>query len=173
MLFFIPADASQIILIGNQIKSDIHINSSLIYTNSDSLILNGKLLIRDIDYKFESYKQSFSLNENIINEIRNSPVEDSLIVQYKEVPAWLTKTFGLPLPELTPLFRDNNEPISILSDLKPYGKNNIIISGVKTFRVESHTNGNATFNQSLDLNISGNIDKRTIITGSISDRGYS
>ncbi len=137
------------------------------------MILNGSFLNRDIDYKFESYKQSFSLSKNIINKIKNSPVGDSLIVKYKEVPQWLTETFGFPLPELISPSHVSNESFPYSHNLKSYDKNNIIITGVKTFRVESQTKGNATFNQSLDLNISGNIDKKTVITGSISDRGYT
>ncbi len=99
---------------------------------------------------------------------------DSLIVKYKPLPNWLTKSYGnKPDKFATSIKKKNNS-----SNLGPQKKltnnqNDLSITGAKTFRFNSNSTGAADFTQSLDLSISGSLGNDVELTGSISDRGYN
>jgi len=143
--------------------------TGLIFLESDSLFLNGRLLTRNEDYQFNRLTQSFDLSK-----IRLSSA-DTLIIRYRQAPLWLAKSFGEQPLEIQPLFSKakpksifNNRSLSSTAKLS-----DINISGAKTFRFSTQSAGVSEFGQSLDLSIEGNLTEDLKISGSISDRGFN
>ncbi|MFH2050125.1 MAG: hypothetical protein ABIJ12_11820 [bacterium] len=153
--------------IGKQIPEKYYIGQQYIFYQSDSLYLNGHLLVRDADYKYLRSLNSFDLTSLNINK------EDTLRISYTLLPAWLKTKFGREIPSTNtthPGSGHNNheEEYRVVNDLS----SDIDISGAKSFRFNTASIGGSNFSQTLDLSIAGNLTEQLEITGSISDRGY-
>ncbi len=162
-----PAARTNLVCVGNDIPRQLPIGARFIFINSDSLFLNGRLLERDVHYKFVSGYGYFDL-AGIKPE-----ATDSLVVIYRALPVWLEKSYGRPL--VSPASGTVNTAFVPTGSSMPYDPRSgseINISGAKTFRFSARTAGNSEFNQSLDLKIAGELKPGLEITGSISDRGY-
>lgn len=85
-------------------------------------------------------------------------------------------SYGRPIPAATPVPRatsssiDNESPDSRLPLPQPEPTDRITIAGAKTFRVQSSGTGGASFGQSLDLQIDGQLGENVLLSGSVSDR---
>ncbi len=163
----INAAPTKLLFVGDEIQKHIYINSHFISENSDTLIFNNKVLHRNTDYLFnEKFKRFELLFESTADN-------DSLIVIYRLLPTWLLQRYGQSLPEITPQMKtativfptEKKRPLSSESD--------ITLGGTKSFRFSSSKSGNAGFNQTLDLNLSGHLAKNLTLKGTISDRGYN
>ncbi len=151
---------------GATIPASISLPSAGIFKGSDSLFLNQRLLARGIEYVVDQPNRSLTLTRDI------APT-DTLTVVYYEIPGWLTKTYGRDIP-------DPHNPLSAVPIPPEAGDLNarsgfakdIRLSGAKTFRFTSRTEGDAEFGQSLDLKVSGELSPGLELTGALSDRGY-
>ena len=153
--------------IGEQIPEKYYIGQQYIFYQSDSLYLNGNLLMREVDYKYLRSINSFDLTSLNINR------EDTLRISYTLLPAWLKKKFGREIPSTKAVHPgsghiNHEEEYRVVN----YFSSDIDISGAKSFRFSTASIGGSNFSQTLDLSIAGNLTEQLEITGSISDRGY-
>ncbi len=141
--------------------------SSGLFFNSDTLSIGARQLTRGTDYSVDLVAGWIELPAIALSQ------SDTLSIIYHAVPVWVTRTYGRPIPEAsTP-----SNPIPLPSDLSPTTRTDgfakdIKISGAKTFRFSSRTQGEADFGQSLDLRINGELSPGLELTGALTDRGY-
>ncbi|MEW6413352.1 MAG: hypothetical protein AB1483_12920 [Candidatus Zixiibacteriota bacterium] len=158
---------TNITLVGEKIPSRYFIGSVLIFDQSDSLYLNAELLVREVDYRFDSRRGAFDLSG------LEHGTQDTLRIVYTAVPSWLRASYGTTLPEAT---SSSSTPAAIPSNIvnegSRSGQSDISISGAKTFRFTTRSEGASDFSQSLDMKISGRLSPGLELSGNISDRGY-
>jgi len=163
----VPACSGERILVGPDIPGRLPIETSHIFLNSDSLLINGRLLPRDSAWRFEDGRGFFDLSQLTVT------AGDTMVVRYSPVPAWLKTWYGRPLPQLVGNRKTAGPPSSVeTGSAAPRAAGDITLSGAKTFRFYTTGGGNSQFSQSLDLNISGELSPGLEIKGSVSDRGY-
>ena len=153
--------------VGAAIPRTISLPSAGIFSNSDSLFLNQRLLIRGNEYVISEDGSTIDLTSLEAKET------DTLIVVFSEMPLWLRKVYGRDIPDAS----DAATPALLPSDLgvdqsRGAFAKDLRLSGAKTFRFSSRTQGDADFGQSLDLKISGELSPGLELTGALSDRGY-
>jgi hypothetical protein len=154
-------------LVGAEIPKRLYIGAERIFFESDSLYLNSRLLVRNIDYSFEESRRSFDLSRLDINDT------DTLSVTYHKVPAWLPTSYGRSLPAASSGTVARPTPSSAGRVVNPFSESSgISISGAKSFRFSSRSSGSSDFSQSLDLRVSGALTPGLEVSGSVSDRGY-
>ena len=159
--------ASSMTFIGEKIPKRLSVGSPYIFAGSDSLYLNGRLLMPDSAYSFRTGEGYFDLSGI------NAGPSDTLRVTYKALPPWLAKTYGRPLPEVSTAGERPPMPEAVGDTAGTRRGGEVQISGAKSFRVTSRTAGGSEFNQSLDLNITGELTPGLYISGAITDRGYN
>jgi hypothetical protein len=152
-----------------EIPSRYNIGSAYIFTGSDSVYINERLLDRGEDYRFVPGEGVFDFSR-----ISAGP-GDTLHVVFAALPDWIRPSYGRALPE--PGSSSQSVPIAttrpVLGEPQTTLGSNLTLSGAKSFRFSARTAGNAEFSQSLDLAISGEVAEGVKVTGSISDRGYN
>ncbi len=156
------------LLVGSAIPSRFLIPASRIFSNSDTLYMNGRLLARGTEYRLGAGENLFELAQ-----IQRTP-NDTLRIIYHEWPNWMLKSFGRPIPEATdrPTVVPQEPTIARSANPGLFGEG-VRIDGAKSFRFSTRTSGNAEFGQSLDLRLSGELSPGFELTGAISDRGYN
>jgi len=156
----------EITLVGDQIGQSYYIGSRFIFDGSDSLYLGGRLLERDRDYSFNSRRSSFDLSR------LNAGSGDTLRIIFNRLPSWIALSYGRSLEEITPTTVERIDPILVGPQVRTRAQSSEVdISGAKTFRFTTRSAGSSSFNQSLDLQISGHLTPGLEITGAVSDRG--
>jgi len=159
--------AVEVTLVGDQIPSRYLTGAALLFHQSDSLYLNGRLLARGADYRVDAGPAAFDLTTLEIH------AEDTLRLIYTPVPRWLPTSFGRPLPEVTDRTRPGGMPaMPGRFDSRRGRDSDLTIGGAKSFRFSTQTSGGSNFSQSLDLALSGELTPGVTITGAVSDRGY-
>ena len=68
--------------------------SNILLSGSDSLYLNGQLLLKGEAYKYNPQPGFFDLSKLVVTE------NDTLVIIYFEMPAWLLSVYGESLPEV-------------------------------------------------------------------------
>jgi hypothetical protein len=157
------------VLTGREITARFPTGSACIFQNSDTLTLSGNRLRAGIDYQFVSGAGYFDLTALAVED------DDTLVIRYRAVPAWLTSSYGRPLPDVGPAAGGSIQPtptISASGASRSSGRQ-LVLAGSKTFRFSSRTTGGSDFGQSLDMHISGELSPGLTLTGSVSDRGFS
>ncbi len=153
---------------GRTIPPRLPISGSFIFSGSDSLYLNHRLLNRGTEYTYDPQARSFNLSSIIAADT------DTLVVIYHAAPAWLKSQYGEPPLESAATTNGANPPL--LLPIEPprvsQEQNNIAITGAKSFRFNTQSTGGSNFGQSLDLSISGKLGHDLELTGAVSDRGY-
>ncbi len=144
-------------------------SGSIIFTGSDSLLLNSRTLTRGTDYTVDYPGGRFDLTTI------DAAATDTLFIHYEPVPAWLSQSYGRSLPEI--VLTGGERAGHKRTDTEYRGPvraagTDIKLTGAKTFRVTSQSAGTSEFSQSLDLNISGELTPGLTIRGAVSDRGY-
>lgn len=162
----LPLSAAHVTLIGNDIPEYYPTGSSLIYSGSDSLYLNSRLLTRNEDYRFDPIRRGFNLS------MLDPAPGDTLVLVYTPTPAWLAMRYGRPLPEIVPSIGAKPSIERPRPERSGPPKAGLSLSGAKSFRFNARSAGSADFGQSLDLNVSGELTPGLIIRGAVSDRGY-
>ncbi|MCK4573632.1 MAG: hypothetical protein KAU36_04635, partial [candidate division Zixibacteria bacterium] len=147
------------------IPQQLSVNSSFIFSGSDSLYLNGRLLRRDIDYTFDNRRGVFDL------ALMSRGDSDTLRVTYEKAPAWLQTSYGNEIPGVA---RSGRVRPATDRGLPGRGRTatDVNITGAKTFSFTARTSEGSDFTQSLDLKILGRLTPGLEISGSVSDRGY-
>ncbi len=143
--------------------------TGLIFFESDSLFLNGRLLTRNEDYKVNRQTRSLELLKIQLGSA------DTLVIRYRQAPLWLAKSFGVQPPAIQPSL-SKAKPVNLFNNRRVSSAaklSDIKISGAKTFRFSTRSAGVSEFGQSLDLNIEGDLTEDLKLTGSISDRGFN
>ncbi|PKK84811.1 MAG: hypothetical protein CVT49_01255 [candidate division Zixibacteria bacterium HGW-Zixibacteria-1] len=166
LIFFQNINGAVRILKADEVKSRIRLHNGPIVSDSDSLIADGLLLVRDADYKIDYIEGVLTLSSPH-NEYQQ------LTIYYTPLPAWLKKQYGImpgqadrPLPSVEP-------PVTSLTvPGKARDEALVSISGAKKFSIISQTGGTSQFNQSLEMTIRGEISPGLEIAGSVADRGY-
>ncbi|MCK4524485.1 hypothetical protein KAU15_06125, partial [candidate division WOR-3 bacterium] len=140
---------------------NIGINDTL---QMEYVIIDGSLLIKNSnvifkierDYEFKNGKIRFNIES------------DSLIMIYKPIkPKIKYRNFIYKKVEKKAI----NDSILFNDDLKISGNDNIYFGGIKGFMVNVGNSGNVTMNQTLELNIEGNVSDRWMLSGYIYDDG--
>jgi len=154
---------------GEPVPRFVQVGSNLLFDNSDSLFLNGRLLERDKDYTYSRSHGGFDLSQLAFSS------SDTLVVSYRSAPNWLAQSFGASVPEIAPgIVKPVPAPSTMIPKrLQTAALSDISISGAKTFRFTTQSTGTSEFGQSLDLSIGGNLSSDLTITGAISDRGFN
>ena len=157
-----------VVLVGEEIPPRYATGAQFIFHNSDSLVLNGHLLSKDADYRFDNVTGEFDLSG------LETTTNDTLVMTYSRLPAWVQRSYGRTLPETEPSSRKSDYARPGFGSSKPQvDRSAVAISGMKSFRFSARSEGASDFNQSIDLNISGDLTPGLEISGSISDRGYN
>ncbi len=160
------ASTQRLFFVGTDIPDRIQVPSRFIFTDSDSLTLNSRLLVRDVDYVFES--GSFDLRGV---EFRDS---DTLRVVFSPLPTGTPTRFGRQIPQIAASENEPQPHETARPKLVPQGaRSDITLSGAKTFRFSARSSGASEFSQSFDLDVEGELARGLTLTGSISDRGYN
>jgi len=169
LLFLLPSiPAAVLLLTGNDIPARLTIGSAHIFFESDTLSLNGRMLRRDVDYRFVVGEGYFDLTALSFSD------SSDLRVIYRPLPSWLERYYGRPLPEASsavPVRQTFIGQGSVGSGLGSFGSK-VQLSGAKGFRFSARSSGASEFGQSLDLSISGELTDGVEISGAISDRGF-
>ncbi len=154
-------------LVGEDIPGRLPIGSHFIFNQSDTLRLNGRLLQRGIDYRFDTQIGAFDLSSLAHG------VGDTLSVVYRELPAWVQRSYGRELPEIQSGAKPGTTavPPPHVPKRLPTGSS-VSLTGAKSFRFSTRSTGSSDFSQSLDLAISGHVSPGLEISGAISDRGH-
>jgi|GEM_PF-4381586 len=154
--------AAEKILVGSEIPSRLAIEVAYIFSNSDSLYLNGRLLARDSAYHFENGRGYFDLSRLTVGD------DDTLRVTYRPVPAWLNSWYGRPLPELTAGGPSERASAPLEGrTAPPRTTGDITLTGAKTFRFFTSGGGSSQFSQSLDLSLSGELSPGLELKGKV------
>jgi hypothetical protein len=154
-------------LIGREIPSRYLPGKAGIFRDSDSLYLNGRLLARNVDYRFDLVTGEFDLSG-----LRPS-ADDTLTIAFARLPDWLRRSYGRALPDVSAVrARIPGAAEGVETTVPARDRAEVSISGTKSFRFSTRTAGNADFGQSIDLNISGDLSPGLKISGAVSDRGY-
>ncbi len=168
IVFFLSGNsfASRKIFSGDNLKKQIKIYYGQIVRGSDSLVLEGSLLVRGTDYTID-------YNTNLLNLNRETESDDTLIVHYLPLPNWVKRSYGF-IPEAREVPDDSrSEPAGTGIQRQPVRRSTTLnISGAKKFSIISQAQGLSQFNQTLELTIGGELSPGLTISGSISDRGY-
>ena len=154
--------------VGADIPKRLFVGSPFIFQDSDSLYFDGRLLERGVQYSFKQGAGYFDLSNLTASE------SDTLVAIYTALPSWVATSFGRELPSAT--VQPQGAMPSIIPQrtaLPGVGGNEIKISGSKSFRVFTQSAGTSQFNQSLDLNITGELTPGLMISGAVTDRGYN
>ncbi len=136
------------------------------FTDSDSLYLNGRLLIRGVEYRVGKNVRSVDLSNLEVDE------NDTLLITYHELPPWIPNTFGQPLPTPSVSGSPVAPPAPATGGQRRTSTGTMSLTGAKSFRFSARSAGASDFGQSLDLNITGELSPGLKITGAITDRGY-
>ncbi len=160
------ADAANKTFYPGEIRQRLRIHNGPVIDDSDSLVLNNRLLKKDQDYKIDY------LN-GVVFIIRYYQASDTLTVFFTPLPTWLKKYYGL-IPNESGYLRQRPR---LSKDKQVYRddiqkSSGITIKGAKKFSILTQAGGFSKFNQSLDLTIKGEISPGLEISGSVADRGY-
>lgn len=170
LVLFMPAQtaASRITRIGTDIPRHLHVGSHYLFTDSDTLILNGKQLTRSVDYTFSRELGAFDLSS------LNPGPYDTLVIVFTRLPSWVQLSYGRVIQPVAGSNRKSlPPPVDLSRDTRTSANSSAVtISGVKTFRFTARTAAASQFSQTLDMSISGDLTKSLKITGSVSDRAY-
>ncbi|HUV31226.1 MAG TPA: hypothetical protein VMY05_09085 [Acidobacteriota bacterium] len=155
-------------LIGGEISERVTTGSPHIFSGSDTLRLNGRLLRPGIDYRFVVGEGYFDLSGLVPGG------DDTLQVIYERVPAWLARSYGRPLPRAVPAAQGAPSLSLPRPEKPPAGSfgSRVKLSGAKSFRLSARSAGASEFGQSLDLTLAGELAEGVQVAGSISDRGF-
>lgn len=154
-------------LIGENIPARLKIEAPFVFNHSDTVSLNGRVLVAGEEYSFRQGEGFFDFSG------LNPAPRDTFVIKYTPVPRWMVRSYGRDLPRAAgtrerpeiPAVEYSERPTRLpLSDIK--------LSGAKSFRFSARSTGGSEFGQSLDLNISGELSPGLTLTGSVSDRGY-
>ncbi len=154
--------------IGEQIPKRISYGARPIFGFSDSLFINGRLLERGKEYLVDDANRQFVLQ---ITPNQN----DTFSVRYTPFPAWVVASYNSVIPSVEPRYDVAVQPAASFSRVavpSPSAHSQLNISGSKSFRVASRTEGNRQFGQSIDLQVNGFLTPSIRLDGAISDRGY-
>ena len=168
----IRATAARQVFIGEAIPRRLYVGSSFLFQGSDTLLLNGVRLHRDVDYAFDSHQRAFDFSALV-----HGP-HDTLEVRYEKLPAWVPLGYGFQemLPKTSESQIISRSPgssagrQSLQGVSRPQG--DIALSGAKTIRVSTGSGGQAEFSQTLNLHLEGDLTDQLQIRGTITDRGY-
>jgi len=156
-----------LVKIAPDIPKWLDISAHRIFTGSDSLYLNRRLLVRGDEYSFIPGQGRFDLSRLAVQN------GDSLIVVFEPLPLWIEMSVGRRLPEAGGEQTKPVESEDIVSLARPQLSGRTIkLSGAKTFRYSAQSSGSAEFGQSLDLSVDGELSDGVELSGSISDRGF-
>lgn len=158
------AGESRILIVSDSV---VAIDTFHIFPGTDTLRLNGRLLRRGVDYTFSDLPSVLILHRY------TSGSADTLEIQYKEWPSWLTKSWGRPIDEPVTTSRPLPAPSRVASVSPARSDNSSLrIAGAKSFRVTGGPGVGSAFGQSLDLAITGELSPGVQLSGAISDKGY-
>ncbi|MCK4633000.1 MAG: hypothetical protein KAT79_06985, partial [candidate division Zixibacteria bacterium] len=82
-------------LTGENIPASYAVGSQLIFDQSDSLYLSGRLLTRGEDYLLDVRRGVFDLSSLATTSV------DTLIIIYRKVPSWALGSFGNTVPDVS------------------------------------------------------------------------
>ncbi len=158
---------TDVTLIGTEIPAWFSAGALNIFSESDSLFLNGRLLQRGIDYTYSRSRSGFDLSR-----VLRGP-DDTLRVTYEAWPEWLQESYGRTPPAVSPnaISRPGPAP-SGHRQQAPSLASDISISGAKSFQFSARSSGASSFSQTLDLEIEAVLVPGVEVTGVVSDRGY-
>ncbi len=155
------------VFVSDKITTRIRIHDGPLISESDSLLLNRRKLIREHDY-FIDYLDGIVTLKNY-----QPDTDDTLQIYYSPLPKWLRKRYGTPAG---PTDRILQIPTQSFTPIEPASvsplSSKLMIHGAKKFSVISETAGSSRFNQSLELTINGELSPGLWISGSVSDREY-
>ncbi len=157
--------------VGEEIPSRFTVGGSGIFTGSDSLFLNGRLLERGKDYVYRKAERMFDLSS------LSAGSADTLTIRYEPLPRWLLRSYGRTVPPISSSPSSNG--FSASSHLpSPWKKgtsqsSQVTLSGTKAFSFTTQTAGTSRFSQSLALELRGSLSPGVEIAGTISDKGYT
>ncbi len=158
--------ASRITFVGKDIPRQYYLGHRVIYSESDTLLLNDSLLVRGEDYRYISRQRLFDLSQ-----LRPDST-DTLVIVYHTLPSWFKESYGRSLPEIVPTGGDDAIPQERTAPTpRPGAGSDFLISGSKSFRFSTLSDGGSNFDQTLDLSLSGKLTPTVEITGAVSDRG--
>jgi len=164
-----PSQAARVVrsFVGEDIPARLQTETPFIFSRTDSLYLNGRLLEAGESYEFRQGEGLFDLSA------LSAGKTDTLVIGYDPVPAWMVRSYGRDLPEVTDARqRPEIRPLDVGARSMRLADSDIRLSGAKSFRFSARSAGGSEFGQSLDLNISGELSPGLALTGSVSDRGY-
>jgi hypothetical protein len=148
-------------------ESRLKIYDGAIISNSDTLILNERFLIRDKDYQMDYLSGVVQLQRGL------SADSTVIVIRYTPLPHWLRLRYGLmPAPRYSP--DDEAQVRMTVSPSRPVGTrspSNVDINGTKRFSILTQKGG-SQFDQSLELSIKGEVTPGLEIIGVVADRGY-
>ena len=148
--------------VGEEISSPFRLGTAVII-GSDSLLINGELLVRDKDYSLRAMVGEINLQAAL-------SADDSLVIYYTPLPIWLQRSFGRTVPAAVQSGHSGGQRVNSSSERALPESSDIHISGAKSFRISSRSSGPADFSQTLDLRISGELDEGLFISGHVTDR---
>jgi hypothetical protein len=167
LCFAVDLNAAEIRRTISKSELRVKVYNGAVITNSDSLILNDRYLIREKDYHFDYLNGVVQLMSHV------SADSGVLVVRYTPLPGWLRRQYGrIPISAISP---DEDPSVRMtVSPSRPTARvvqSKVDINGTKRFSILSQRGG-SQFNQSLELSIKGEISPGVEIIGVVADRGY-
>ncbi len=161
------AQGSDLTLVPDKTVSRWAFYDGSIIFESDSLFLNNIKLKRGVNYSIDYIDAVVLLND------LNVKAGDTLHIFFDPLPSWLDKMYGnKAIP--TSKAKDSGGRKSTIVDQGDFGnvQSKLLLNGAKRFSVFSETNGSSKFDQSLELNIKGELSPGLEISGAIADQQY-
>lgn len=150
--------------------STIRVSFRAIANGSDSLWLQQRLLIRGIDYLFDSSAARYAFGEGVCK------IGDTITVQYHLVQPVVPLSYGRAIStngQIESVRGGSPEvPVHVTDLPEAASVRRFDIRGAKTFRIQSSGSGESAFGQSLDLSIDGELDDSLFLSGSLTDRQH-
>ncbi|MDF1545462.1 MAG: hypothetical protein P1R58_10200, partial [bacterium] len=162
------ASPNRLSLTGDQINDTLRLANDPIISNSDSVWLNSRLLVREVDYQVDYFYGKLKLDSWAVYTKR-----DTLTIQFNTVPRWLSRGFGNRPPVPSGITESGRTTSPAPLEKVRRNSGDLQISGTKGFRFNSRSGTGSEFGQSLDLLIRGELGGGVQVHGAVSDRGYN
>ena len=134
-----------------------------ILPNSEHIVIDGKFLDPEIDYRF-------NFDDGLIFLTAPLATDDSLSIDFEVLPIELKSSyFQLRPSAITEVDTTSNSPPPV----RRWSESQLNIAGSKGFFINIGNAGEPSLSQSLDLEISGQLAQEINLTGSISDRNFT
>jgi hypothetical protein len=158
-----------VVVTGGEVRPDLALPDELIVVATDSVSVDGAVLARGIDYRIDYDRSSLVI-------VRELPDTAAVRVTYRYLPLGLLPIYRHAVIESVAAGPGDSERVATLeqasseAERRPPLGAGLSVGGAKTFGITAGSDRDVTLEQSLRLNVSGNITRDVTVNGYLSDQ---